>query len=122
MEGFALLDAEDLRTAEQLLIKLREIASPPPPEYIKDGQELADLLGVSRCTSWKVAKDPTFPPAIRLGPKLRLRKRAEILAWMASRAEKQGTRSEGPGAKELDLRQLKPRGKRGTIGIDRHEQ
>ncbi len=108
-----MLTTEDLALARELLAKVREIGTPRPNPRVKAG-ELPELLNCSRCTSWKITKDPTFPRPIVLSERLRLWDRAAVLQWMEQHRapEKRDARPIRPGA-EAHLT-AGPRGKRGT--------
>jgi hypothetical protein len=98
-----MLTAAELAQAEQLFEKLREITQPAPPEFTRDGKELAGLLRCNRTTSWKITKRADFQeaaPAVALGPKLKLRRTRQILAWWEAQAEgKESPGPIGPGAR-----------------------
>jgi hypothetical protein len=85
-----MLTPAELAMAEKLYERLRELTRPPEPEHVRDGQPLANLLEVSRTKGWEITKRPDFneaAPAIVLGPKLRMRKRRQVLAWAAAQKE-----------------------------------
>jgi hypothetical protein len=112
-----MLSVAELRQAEELLTRLREVVAAPLPEFTKDGQELADLLRCCRSKSWQVTKRADFQqaaPAVTLGPKLKLRRTAQILIWWQSLAENQNPRPPSrPGADDVDGFGRDPRRKRG---------
>ena len=80
-----MLTQDELSQAEALFIeRLRELGRPAPPEFVRDGTELADLLRVSRTKAWEISKRADFnaaAPARALGPKTRLRRRADVLRF-----------------------------------------
>ena len=51
-----MLTSVELRQAELLFEKLREVTQPALPEFTKDGKELAELLHCSRTKSWQITK------------------------------------------------------------------
>jgi hypothetical protein len=94
-----MLNPEDLAQAAQLFEKLREIVRPAPPEFVKDGADLAALLRCARTQAWIVTKRPDFaaaaPPMV-LGPRITLRRRDQVLAWLAGQT-KESPGPRGPG-------------------------
>jgi predicted DNA-binding transcriptional regulator AlpA len=72
------LSVEDRRLAERLLAKLT--AAHQAPEFVKAG-ELPDLFFCSRTKAWALTLDPTFPKPLVLGSRLRLWRRAAVIAW-----------------------------------------
>ena len=87
-----MLSTTEERQAQELYRQLRDMLAPAPEEaeFVRDGQQLAAMLGVSRTTAWALAKRSDFPKAIRLGRALRLRRRAEVRGWMQAQAEEPG--------------------------------
>jgi hypothetical protein len=53
-----MLSKADLALAVQLFEKLRSLTQPAAPEFVRDGQELADLLGVSRSKAYEITRRP----------------------------------------------------------------
>ena len=89
----------DIAVAEQLLLRLRELVTPTEPEMCRAG-ELPGILHCARTTSWQCTRRPDFPaPAVVLGPRLRMWRRAEVIAWRdAQKAE--SPRPRGPRASD----------------------
>jgi predicted DNA-binding transcriptional regulator AlpA len=117
-----MLTPEDLALARELLAKVREITAPKLSENVRPG-ELPEVLECSRCTSWKITKDPTFPAPIQLTERIKLWNRQAVLEWKEARRAsarplvaaqvKENPGPQGPGARSrLDLTAT-PRGKRG---------
>jgi hypothetical protein len=78
-----MLSHDEVALARELLAKMREVTA-REPEFTRDGQPLADLLQVSRTTAWYVAHRADFIeacPPVKLGPKLTMRRTAQIRAW-----------------------------------------
>ena len=69
---------------------LREVAGGTPPraepEFMTDDQIRRHFFGDEhRVIYWRRTKDPTFPPAVALGGRTKLRRVANIRAWLAFR-------------------------------------
>ena len=69
---------------------LRELGGggPPRPEppYMSDDQIRKHFFADEhRVTYWRRTKDPTFPPAVALGGRTKLRRVESIRAWLAFR-------------------------------------
>jgi predicted DNA-binding transcriptional regulator AlpA len=58
------------------------------PEWMRD-QAIRDLYfgSCSRAQYWKYTRLPDFPKAKQISPRIRVRSRAEIEAWLAARPE-----------------------------------
>jgi predicted DNA-binding transcriptional regulator AlpA len=118
-----MLSTEDLALARELLAKVREITAPKLSENVRPG-ELPEVLECSRCTSWKITKDPTFPPPIQLTERIKLWNRQAVLDWKEARRAsarplvagqtKENPGPQGPGARSTPNLTAAPRGKRGT--------
>jgi hypothetical protein len=95
-----MLSPQELAMAQQLFEKLRELTAPREPEFVRDGAELAQLLGVSRSKAWALTKRPDFnraAPARELGPRLKQRKRAQVLVWWEDQKDESPGAASGPG-------------------------
>jgi predicted DNA-binding transcriptional regulator AlpA len=75
-------------TLERVLAEHVTRAEQSKPELMLDRDvRLQYFPGVGRSTYWQLAKQPDFPRPIVLGPKLKLRKRSEIEAWLLARQQ-----------------------------------
>ncbi|CAE6714255.1 helix-turn-helix transcriptional regulator [Paraburkholderia haematera] len=50
--------------------------------------EVATLLAVGRTTAFRLAQEPDFPAAFKLGSKIVKYSRIAVLAWLASKQER----------------------------------
>ena len=76
------------------------------PEWMRDKDIREQYFGeCSRAHYWKVAKQPDFPAARQISPRIRVRNRFEIEAWLASRRGRVMHRARDAGAAGLILRQ-----------------
>ena len=65
-------------------------------DHVTEGQgddliliaEVATLLAVGRSTALRLAKEPGFPKAFKLGSKIIKYSRVEVLAWLKSKRDK----------------------------------
>ncbi|MXZ86476.1 MAG: AlpA family phage regulatory protein [Acidimicrobiia bacterium] len=63
-----------------------------PPLHLIRADELAKRLGVSTTTLWRWANGnghPTFPQPIRLSPRVKVWRVADVEAWLSEQAESQ---------------------------------
>ena len=55
------------------------------PELMRDTEIRSEYFGgISRSHYWALTKRPDFPKAIILSPKIKLRRRSEIEAWLSA--------------------------------------
>jgi prophage regulatory protein len=69
--------------------KLRtQIAVPHPPDRILRPRQLADRVGLSLATLWRLRRRGDLPEPIRLSPGCVGWRTSEIDAWLTARAER----------------------------------
>ena len=58
------------------------------PEWIRDRDIMREYFGgCSRAHYWKIMKQPDFPKARQISPRIRVRNRFEIEQWLAEREQ-----------------------------------
>lgn len=69
---------------------MKPLAAPPAadPDQLLTDPEGASLLRLGPTSFFALQKDPTFPPPIWLGPRLKRHRRGALLAWAMAQQRK----------------------------------
>lgn len=59
--------------------------------FLREGQIRPALLPVGRTTFWRMQRQGRFPPPLRLGPRLKVWRAADVRDWLAAQGSPNAT-------------------------------
>jgi predicted DNA-binding transcriptional regulator AlpA len=73
-----------IEALDRLMAHHAQAAARDRPELLRDPDIRREYFGdCSRTQYWTITKSPGFPRAIEISPRIKLRRRSEIEAWLA---------------------------------------